>query len=350
MKRSLALAIPSFDALAESAQTLERLDFHRAWATELRTRDAVVRALEIGSETSSLNVGTGIAYAFTRHPLAMAAAAIEANEAVGGRFALGIGVGTAHTRHEYGLEFDHPAPRLAEYIALIRAAIEADGSLDFEGRFYNVRMPGFRYAESQASRETLRLYGSALNPVALKAIAKSCDGVALHPFGHVGAYLEQVVLPSLDAGSSSVGRSRPIIASWMIACALDDGERARDLSRAQIALYAAQPAFAPYFAYTDWAAAAESIRDSVDLSRGPQNWLEVGRAAVNDDMLDGLAAAGTPEQVAARIVEKEAELAGYGVDELTFQLPGVALPEAEGLEALKQLALAASSSRNVIVA
>jgi len=289
-----------------------------------------------------LQVGTGIAYAFSRHPLAMAAAAVEANQALGGRFALGVGVGTAHTRGEYGLEFDHPAPRLAEYMALIRAAIEADGSLIFEGRFYNVKMPGFRYSGSRESRESLKIYGSALNPIALKAMAKTCDGVALHPFGHVSTYLERVAMPSLDAGSSAVSKPRPTVATWMIACAMEDGNLARDLARAQISLYSAQPAFASYFEHTPWASSAERIRQAVDLTQGAQPWLEIGRREVGDDMLDGLAAAGTPELVAERIAEKEAELRPYGIDEITLQLPGVAMPESDGPAALLALAKAAS--------
>jgi alkanesulfonate monooxygenase SsuD/methylene tetrahydromethanopterin reductase-like flavin-dependent oxidoreductase (luciferase family) len=328
MKRSVALAVPSFDALARAGAAGERAGLHRAWTTELRARDAVVRAQHVAARTSTLRVGTGIAYAFTRHPLAMAAAAVEAGAATGGRLTVGVGAGTPHTRGEFGIAFDHPAPRLAEYLRLMRAAIDADGHLEFHGRFYRVRMPGFRFGQPAGLLRSLRLYGAALLPTALRALAGACDGIALHPFGHVDGYLDEVVLPVLRRAAGAADRPPPRIAAWMIACALDDADEARALARAQISLYAAQPGFAGYFDHTPWAAPAARIRAEVRLAAGAQPWREIGLRLVPDAMLDGLAAAGTPTAVAEAVAAKEAALGRRGVDELTLQVPGVALPQA----------------------
>src|ERR1700712_5676202 len=100
VKRSIAVAITSFASLAEAGRFVEDAGFDRAWATELRSRDAIVRALQLSHSTTTLNVGTGIAYAFTRHPMAMIASAVEANVAMGGRLTLGVGSGTPHTPSE----------------------------------------------------------------------------------------------------------------------------------------------------------------------------------------------------------------------------------------------------------
>jgi hypothetical protein len=51
----------------------------------------------------------------------------------------------------------------------------------------------------------------------------------------------------------------------------------------------------------------------------------LGTELVPDEMLDGLAAAGTPAEVADAVARKEAQLSAQGVDELTVQVPGVAL-------------------------
>ncbi|MBZ5739559.1 LLM class flavin-dependent oxidoreductase [Nocardioides mangrovi] len=326
IKRSVALAVSAFPTLADAGTRAERAGFDRAWTTELRSRDAVARAQHVGSHTSSLLVGTGIAYAFTRHPMAMVAAAVEASAAVGGRLTLGIGAGTDHTRGEFGIEFDHPATRLAEYLAVMRAALDSDGGLEHHGRFYDVSMPGFAFGHPRELLDGVRLYAAALMPTALRLLSREADGIALHPFGHVERYLDQVVLPVSEEAAGSVGRTGPSIAAWMVSCALEDGEEARALARAQIALYAAQPGFAAFFEHTPWAGCAASVRARVDLVRGRVPWRELGSELVPDEMLDGLAAAGTPEEVVEAVVAKERQLSRQGVDELTLQVPGIALP------------------------
>jgi alkanesulfonate monooxygenase SsuD/methylene tetrahydromethanopterin reductase-like flavin-dependent oxidoreductase (luciferase family) len=340
MKRSVALAVSSFDALIDAALHIEALNLDRVWATELRSRDVFIRALHIAAHTAHIEVGTGIAYAFTRHPMAMAAAAVEGQDACGGRLTVGIGAGTPHTRGEFGLDFDHPAPRLAEYVAVMRAALEADGDLEFHGRFYDVSMPGFAFAQPRSVRESVRIYGAALNPIALHTLSRVCDGVALHPFGHLTHYLDSVVLPTLAKASAEVHRPPPAVAAWMIACALDDAEEARALAKAQIALYSAQPGFAPFLDQTPWAAAAGRIRSEVRLAAGHQQWRAIGSKLVPDDMLDGLAAAGTPADVASAVTAKEKQLNGFGVAEIALQIPGVGIPAEHAPSLLKGLAAA----------
>ncbi|MEU4236909.1 LLM class flavin-dependent oxidoreductase [Actinoplanes sp. NPDC026619] len=334
-KRSLALAVASFEALETAATACEAANLDRAWTTELRSRDAVVRAQHVATHTKRLLTGTGIAYAFTRHPMAMAAAAVEAAAATGGRLTIGVGAGTAHTRGEFGITFDHPAARLSEYVAVMRAAVDADRGLEFHGRFYDVSMPGFAFGHPRPLLDDVRFYGAALMPTALKAMARSCDGIALHPFGHLENYLDDVVLPAV-----STGPRNPVVAAWMIACALPDADEARRLAKAQISLYAAQPGFTAFFEHTSWSAQAATVRDAVRLGSGPQPWAEIGARLIPDEMLDDLAAAGDPAAVAARVRAKEEQLTRQGVDELTLQIPGVALPAERTGEVLATLTAA----------
>ena len=78
MKRSLVLSVQSFDVLAPAARAAEKAGLDRVWVTETPGRDVITRAVHVARETETIAVGTGIAYAFTRHPIAMASAAIEA--------------------------------------------------------------------------------------------------------------------------------------------------------------------------------------------------------------------------------------------------------------------------------
>lgn len=338
--RSVALAVPDFAALTAVAPHTEDAGFDRAWTTELRSRDAVLRAVSVAAGTKRLLVGTGIAYAFTRHPMAMAAAAVEASAATGGRMTIGLGAGTAHTRSEFGIAFDHPAPRLAEYITVMRAAIDtarSGGDLEHHGRFYDVSMPAFTFGHEPALLESVRFYGAALLPRALRLLTGVCDGLALHPFAHADGYLTEVVLPTVSQAAEAAGRPRPSLAAWLVSCALDDRQEARALARAQLALYAAQPGYADFFGYTPWAADAARIRDAVSLTSGRVPWRALGTELISDQMLDDLAAAGTASEVAERVGAKQARLASLGVGELTVQVPGVALPAARTEQVLRDL-------------
>ncbi|MGH3245310.1 MAG: hypothetical protein ACRDOI_03740 [Trebonia sp.] len=40
------------------------------------------------------------------------------------RLTVGLGAGTAQVRSEFGINFDHPASRLAEYLTVLRAAVD----------------------------------------------------------------------------------------------------------------------------------------------------------------------------------------------------------------------------------
>src|SRR5262249_32706857 len=93
LRRSIVFATDALDPVIELAQNAEKAGFQRVWTTEYPHRDAVLRALAIALRTKSIGVGTGIAYAFTRLPLAMAAMSADVQRLSGGRFTLGVGAG-----------------------------------------------------------------------------------------------------------------------------------------------------------------------------------------------------------------------------------------------------------------
>jgi len=91
---------------------------------------------------TDLDLSTGIAVAFPRSPMVTAQLAWELADASGGRFRLGLGTQVrAHVERRYGALFDHPGPRLAEYVRAVKAcfaAFRGPGPLHFEGAFYNM--------------------------------------------------------------------------------------------------------------------------------------------------------------------------------------------------------------------
>jgi alkanesulfonate monooxygenase SsuD/methylene tetrahydromethanopterin reductase-like flavin-dependent oxidoreductase (luciferase family) len=113
--------------------------------------------------------------------VAVAAAAADIAALSGGRFTLGLGFGTRGMRRRwYGLELDHPAPRFAEYVEVLRAAWKATDGLSHHGTFHDTEIPGYHLEHERKILDSLTVYGSGLHATML-ATAASCDGIARHP-------------------------------------------------------------------------------------------------------------------------------------------------------------------------
>jgi alkanesulfonate monooxygenase SsuD/methylene tetrahydromethanopterin reductase-like flavin-dependent oxidoreductase (luciferase family) len=118
----------------ESARRLDAAGYAGVWSWDhfisrgVRT-DPVLEAwttlTAVAMVTERLTVGTFVANVMNRHPAVLARMAATLQEASGGRFALGIGIGGHPAEHEaYGIDFPPPADRarhLEEAIAVLRA-------------------------------------------------------------------------------------------------------------------------------------------------------------------------------------------------------------------------------------
>ena len=313
MRKSVVFAVADFLPLVAIAQRAEEAGYYRVWTTETPGRDAMVRALTIALRTSSIQVGTGIAYAFTRAPLAMAATAADINVASGGRFSLGIGAGTQGMRTRwYGIDdFDHPATRLVEYGELLRQSWASAKSLNFEGRFYRAD-----YGELDGVRPAVPLWGSGTNPTMLRIAARFFDGVALHPLATNLRYLDDVALPALQTGSAD-RITRPEVAAWQMTSVHPDEAEAVRRAQYSLAFYFSTPSYGTVADATGWGDVAERIRETY-RSGGPR-WDQLA-TMIPDEMVKQFCLVGTPSNVRQRWESKERALTERGVTETTYQI------------------------------
>ena len=322
IRRSLVFATNILHPLIPLAQRAEAAGFSRAWVTEYNERDALVRSAVLGMSTTRIGVATGIAYTFTRQPLAAAAAAADIYLATGGRFTLGLGMGTRGMRERwYGMDTAHPASAFAEYVAIVKAAWRATGGLKFEGKHYSSSVPGFAFRERD-KLEGLEVWGSGLNAAMLRTAAATCDGLALHPMALPGAYWEQVVKPAVDAGRARAERP-PKIGAWLLTSVHEDEERARLQAKKNLVFYFSTPSYQSVAAAMPWTEAAKQVMEAFRADPSPERLAHL----VPERMVDDLALAGTPAQVRARLPKIEAELAARGADEVVFQIAATAARE-----------------------
>src|SRR3954467_13206319 len=106
--------------LAEQASSAEATGIDCIWTPEL-FRSSVTQATWLAAKTEKVNLGTGIAWAFTRSAFILAVSALDIDEMSGGRFRLGLGAGVKRLNETWhGAEYGRPAPHLRETIEAVR--------------------------------------------------------------------------------------------------------------------------------------------------------------------------------------------------------------------------------------
>ena len=295
--RSLVLATDLLGPLSEIPARAESAGFHCLWSTEFQGRDAVVRATANGLATTTLQVGTGIAYAFTRAPRALAAAALDAQELTGGRFTLGLGAGTRGLRRGYGVEdFDPPATRLAGVFDELRAA----------------------WAETdwQRSVPAPSLAAGGVNETMIAVAARHADRVLLHPLCLIDEHLEKRILPAITRGQSRRSAGVAALSAWCITSVDDAASVARERARRQLAFYLSTPGYRGAVEGSAWESVADSIRSG--FAEGIRDW-DVLAQHIPDELLIQVSITGDPSSARIAAEQMAHRLESIGIDEMVFQ-------------------------------
>jgi G6PDH family F420-dependent oxidoreductase len=132
----------------QSARRLEAAGYRAVWSWDhfVGRGDKTVPVLEqwtilaaAAGATSRIGIGTFVTNVMNRHPALVARMAATVQDASGGRFTLGIGIGGAPAEHKaYGIDFpevDERVARLEEAVAVIRA-LWTGGPVTRPSRYY----------------------------------------------------------------------------------------------------------------------------------------------------------------------------------------------------------------------
>jgi F420-dependent oxidoreductase-like protein len=146
MKLGLQLGYWGAGPPANAAQQVaeaERLGFDSIWTAEAYGSDALTPLAWLGSQTSTVRLGTALCQLSARTPTAMGMAAITLDHLSGGRFVLGLGVsGPQVVEGWYGQSFEKPLARTREYMDIVRQVVARQGPVVSEGPHYPLPYPG----------------------------------------------------------------------------------------------------------------------------------------------------------------------------------------------------------------
>jgi probable F420-dependent oxidoreductase len=115
--------LPAAD-IAALGPRLEGLGYSTLWVGETFGRDPFALLAHVGAKTSTLNVATGIANIYNRHPGVMLQGANTVAEQTGGRMTLGLGVSSpAIVNKVRGIEYDKPLSFLRSYLDVMEGSL-----------------------------------------------------------------------------------------------------------------------------------------------------------------------------------------------------------------------------------
>lgn len=282
--------------LGALAARAERAGFESVWCAET-SRTAFVQAAVVAAATSSVTVGTAIALAFPRSPAITAMAARDLAELSGGRFVLGLGSQVKRVNEQrFSVPFEHPAPKMAEFVDAVRAVLGAfsTGKLDHRGRFYTLTMPPFPGAGPAPG--ALPVYVAAVNQRMAESAGAVADGVLGHPMTSP-RWVGEVMRPAVARGASAAGRdpSSVSVTTSVILQVSDDREEAMREAAAQVAFYATTRTYRPVLQLHGFEDLQEPIRRA--FVRGDH--AEMVRLAM--PMAETLAVAGTAGECREKI-------------------------------------------------
>ncbi len=275
----------------EWGQSAEELGYESIWAAEGWGANVFVDLDEVVLKTEELRVGTAIANVYSRSPAVLAMGAASLARKSDGRAILGLGA--SHPGFVEGLhtvDYEQPVRRSHETIELIRALLEGDEPVDYQGELFSVE--GFT-----PLGESVPIYNAAMGEANRRATGRVADGWLpfLLPRSKLDGAFETVARAAREAGRDPADITvRPQILSAVD----DDPAVAEDPIREFIATYVGR-----FEAYRQ--TIAESFPEATE--RVAEAWNageeETAKERIPEEMLRELGIAGTPEQARRQLRE-----------------------------------------------
>ena len=119
------LARPDLDTIVDDVVGSEQLGFTSYWLAQTGLADAFGVLGIAGRTTSRIELGTAVVPTWTRHPQVMAAGALTAQAASGGRLVLGVGVShQPAVEDRYGMTWERPIRHMSEYLSILESLLQ----------------------------------------------------------------------------------------------------------------------------------------------------------------------------------------------------------------------------------
>jgi 5,10-methylenetetrahydromethanopterin reductase len=224
---SIATAISGASAAAEAG-------FDTYWLPgEIDPISAIV---SIGREVPTIRLATSVIPVYSRHPVALAAEALLTNEAIGGRFVLGIGLShQSLVTTKWGRPFDRPVRYLREYLEILVSILDT-GAVDIRGEMLSAQTI---VRTDNAPRPPVLV--AAMGPQTLRVAGRLSEGTDVWMTGR--QTLKTLTIPTIRAAADQAGRPAPRIAVGTPVCVTNSFDAMRTVAAAEFAHHANFPTY-----------------------------------------------------------------------------------------------------------
>jgi len=307
-------------AVSAAARAVESEGYDGVVAMENK-HDPFLALAIAGAVTGRIELHTGVAIAFARTPMAVANIGWDLAGSTGGRFVIGLGSQVrAHNERRFSVPWTPPAPRMREYVQVLRAiwhCWKTGEKPGFEGEHYRFTLTTPNFTPEPIGAPPPAVMIAAVGPAMLKVAAEECDGVKLHGFC-TRKYLTDAIMPRIEAGIAKAGRVRSqyeISGGGFLATGPDDEAVARRFEwvRLRVAFYGSTPAYYPVLAVHR----LEDLGHKLNGLTRQGKWSDMAKE-VPDDVAHLFAAVGRHDQIVRAIGERFGGL----VDALTLRADG----------------------------
>ncbi|MFW2387961.1 MAG: TIGR03617 family F420-dependent LLM class oxidoreductase [Polyangiales bacterium] len=299
MKIDVFNAETNWKALARAAKEADDFGFDGFAVPEI-TGDPFIHAAIAANATERIQARTAIAVAFPRSPMVVANQAWSIQVNSGGRFALGLGTQVkGHNERRFSTAWKAPRSRMKEYVESLRAiwrCWELGERLDYQGDHYQFSLMTPEFSPPKSNLPMVPVYLAAVRPRMLETAASVADGLRLHGFC-TRKYLQEVVMPAIDRGLESAGRSRSdldVCGGGFIMTGPDEETVAknREWVRYRISFYASTRTYLPVMSLHGWDDLAAKLHEMSKTGK----WKHMA-AEIPDDVVDEFAVCTTYDQL-----------------------------------------------------
>jgi probable F420-dependent oxidoreductase len=197
------------DAVGETARRAEELGYDSV-STPETGHDSMLTAALGAAATERIEIQTGVTIAFPRSPTVLAYESWDIQQLSKGRFALGLGSQVkGHNINRFSMPWGPPAPRMREYIQMMRAAwdsFQTGETPEFIGKHYHFTLMTPYFNPGPIDFPRPKVFLACVGDAMARVAGEVADGVLPHGF-MTDKYMRDVLLPNVARGLKRAGRT-----------------------------------------------------------------------------------------------------------------------------------------------
>lgn len=291
-------AHPIREAMALAAYAESR-GFDAVWQAESRlVREATVPMAAMAATTERVKLGSGVVDCWSRNPARLAATFSTLDDLAPGRIILGIGAWWDPLARKVGISRAKPLGAMREIVSAVRALL-GNETVTFHGEHVHLDGVELDYVYQERRPKDVPIYVGATGMKMMELAGEVADGVVLNYL--VSPQYNAQAMEALARGAARSGRSvEDVDRPQLVVCSLDENRgRALDAARLMITQYLGQQ---PHIMKAS--GVPESLLDEIGRVLtwpATHDQVEAASKLVPDEIVQMLAAAGTPDECRAQV-------------------------------------------------